>query len=178
MCFAPQRSALFRHLNLEKWSVNCVVCTCWLGNVLRATTRAIFGHRNFQKWSETVSFWQFWLGNVLLARTACTFSTSQLAKVVREWCIFVHFDLEMCFAPQRCAMFHLSSSQLAPLRSRKSMEKHSKSWLSYLFAHLHLLASHSFSYLSFSLLFFSSVTLSTSAFPSLHIVRKLTSKLP
>ena len=27
---------------------------------------------------------------------------------------FVHFDLEMCFAPQRRAIFHLSSGQLAP----------------------------------------------------------------
>ena len=86
---------------------------------------------------------------MLRATTACTFSTSQLPKVVREWCIlcsltyiltskcasrhngvhffdistsksgpnvvcFVHFDLEMCFAPQRRAIFHLSSGQLAP----------------------------------------------------------------
>ena len=27
---------------------------------------------------------------------------------------FVHFDLEMCFAPQRRALFHISSGQLAP----------------------------------------------------------------
>ena len=27
---------------------------------------------------------------------------------------FVHFDLEMCFAPQRRALFHLSSGQMAP----------------------------------------------------------------
>ena len=27
---------------------------------------------------------------------------------------FVHFDLEMCFAPQWSAIFHLSSGQLAP----------------------------------------------------------------
>ena len=27
---------------------------------------------------------------------------------------FVHFDFEMCFAPQRRAIFHLSSGQLAP----------------------------------------------------------------
>ena len=26
---------------------------------------------------------------------------------------FVHFDFEMCFAPQRRALFHLSSGQLA-----------------------------------------------------------------
>ena len=54
MCFAPQRRALFRHLNFQKWSENGVFCAFWLANVLRATT-------------------------------ACTFSTSQLPKVVRSW---------------------------------------------------------------------------------------------
>ena len=49
-------------------------------------------------------FCTFSLRNVLRATTACTFSTSQLPKVVRTWC-FVHFDLEMCFAPQRRALF-------------------------------------------------------------------------
>ena len=71
----------------------------------------------------------------------------------------------MCFAPQRRALFHLSSGQLArhpplwrayfsTLRSLKSLEKHSVSRLSYLFAHLHLLSSDSFSSLIFSLLIF------------------------
>ena len=53
MCFAPQRRALFRHLNFQKWSDHGVFCTFSLGNVLRATT-------------------------------ACTFSTSQLPKVLRD----------------------------------------------------------------------------------------------
>ena len=58
------------------------------------------------------------------------------------------------------------------------MEKHGESPLSYLFAHLNLLSSLSFSSLLFSLLDFSSLTLPTSAFPSVHIVGSLTSKLP
>ena len=105
MCFAPQRRTLFQHPNLQKWRDHVVFCTFWLGNVLRATM-------------------------------ACTFSTSQLPKVVRTWCVlyilpwkcasrhkgvhffnirtsksgvntwcFVHFALEMCFAPQRRALF-------------------------------------------------------------------------
>ena len=109
MCFAPQWRALFRHLNFQNWSDHGVLCAFWLRNVLRATT-------------------------------ACTFSTSQLPKVVRPWCdlyiltwkcasrhngvhfldistsksgptmvCFVHVDLEMCFAPQRRALFrHLN----------------------------------------------------------------------
>ena len=32
-------------------------------------------------------FCTFWLGNMLRATTACTFSTSQLPKVVRPWCV-------------------------------------------------------------------------------------------
>ena len=56
--------------------------------------------------------------------------------------------------------------------------KHSDSQLFYLFAHLRLLSSHSFSSLILSLLLFSSLTLPTSAFPSVHIVGSLTSKLP
>ena len=42
MCFAPQRRALFRHLNCQKWSRAGVFCTFWLGNVLRATTACTF----------------------------------------------------------------------------------------------------------------------------------------
>ena len=42
MCFAPQRRALFRHLNFQKWSENGVFCTFWLRNVLRATTACNF----------------------------------------------------------------------------------------------------------------------------------------
>ena len=105
MCFAPQRRPLFRHLNFQKWSEHGVFCT-------------------------------FWLRNVLCAATVCTFSTSQLPKVVRKWCVlyiltskfasrhnsvhffdistsksgpsmvcFLHFDFEMCYAPQRRALF-------------------------------------------------------------------------
>jgi hypothetical protein len=104
------------HLNRQKWSVHLALCTFWIGNVLRATTacnffrhlhvkkwfehvvfltfwlgkpqqRAIFRHLNFQKWSGTVSFWHFWLGDVLRATPACTFSTSQVPKVLRRWCV-------------------------------------------------------------------------------------------
>ena len=57
MCFAPQRRAIFQHLNFQKRSDAEVFCTFWLGNVLRATT-------------------------------ACTFSTSQLPKVVRTPSVF------------------------------------------------------------------------------------------
>ena len=74
---------------------------------------ALFRHLNFQKWSEREAFLAFSLANVFRATTACTFSTSQLPSMV----CFARFDLEMCFAPQRRAIFHLSSGQLAALAS-------------------------------------------------------------
>ena len=42
MCFAPQRRALFRHRNFQKWSEAGVFCTYWLRNVLCATTACAF----------------------------------------------------------------------------------------------------------------------------------------
>ena len=67
-------------------------------------------HLNVQKRFEPAGFLHFWLRNVLRATTVCTFSTSQLPKVVRHWCVcFVHFGFQMCFAPQwRAFLEHLN----------------------------------------------------------------------
>ena len=186
--FAPQWLALFRHVNFQKWSDVGVFCTFWLGNVLRAATASTFhSYLNFQKRSETVSFLHVWLGNVLRATTACTFSTSQLPKVVRTWCVLYIWLGNVLPATTACICSSLIwpdasapaalARLLLTLRSHKSLEKHSELRLSYLFAHLHLLSSHSFSSL-ISLFFSSSLTVPTSAFPSVHIVGSLTSKLP
>ena len=75
MCFAPQRRALFRHRNFQKWSDAGVFCTFWLGNVLRATTACTFSTSQLEKWSEAGVLCTFWLGNVLRATTACNFSS-------------------------------------------------------------------------------------------------------
>ena len=115
MCFAPQRCALFRHLNFQKWSDPLVICPFWLGNVLRATT-------------------------------PCTFS-----------CLIW---------PAGSAPAALASLLFA-LRSHKSVEKHSKSRLSYLFAHLPLFSSNLVSSDSSHL-----------CFSTVHIVGSFTSKLP
>ena len=59
MCFAPQRRAIFPYPDFKN-----------------------------KKCSETVSFLAFWLANGLRATAACNFLTSQLQKVVREWCVW------------------------------------------------------------------------------------------
>ena len=83
MCFAPQRCALFRHLNLQKWSDNGVLCAFWLRNVLRATT-------------------------------ACTFSTSQLPKVVRQWCVLYIFTSKCASRHNGVHFFHIATSKSGP----------------------------------------------------------------
>jgi hypothetical protein len=42
ICFAPQRRALFRHLNFQKWSEREVILAFSLANALRATTACRF----------------------------------------------------------------------------------------------------------------------------------------
>ena len=135
MCFSPQRRAICSTSELQKvvWDpqiFNILTWKCasrhsgvqffnistsksapnltfWLENVLLATTACNVQHLNFKKWSETLRFLTFWLGNVLLATAACNFSTSQLQKVLRTW----HFDLKMCFSPQRRAICSTSELQ-------------------------------------------------------------------
>ena len=49
MCFAPQRRALFRHRNFQKWSEHGVFCTFLLPHVLRATTARTFSTSQLPK---------------------------------------------------------------------------------------------------------------------------------
>ena len=80
MCFAPQRHALFRNLNLQKWSEPLLLLTFWLRNLLRATTACTFRHLNCQKWSAPGVLCTFWLRNLLRATTACTFRHCNFQK--------------------------------------------------------------------------------------------------
>ena len=64
-------------------------------------------HLSLQKWSEHGVFCTFSLGNVLRATKVCTFSKLDISasKSGPNMVCFVHFHLEMCFAPQRRALF-------------------------------------------------------------------------
>ena len=114
---------------------------------------ALLRHLNSSKCSGAGVFWTFLLGNVLRTATACNF--------------------ESLIWPAGSAPAALASLLFDP-PELQIIGKHSVSRLSSLFAHLHLLSSDSS--LLWSSLFCSS--LPTSAFPSVHIVGSLTSKLP
>ena len=143
MCFAPQWRALFRHLNLQKWSENgCVFVTFWLQNVLRATTARTFLTSQLPKVVRDRQFFTLLTSKCASRHNGVHFFNISTSKsgpnpypsvlciltskcasrhngvhffVIatskcgpNPWC-FVHFDLEMCFAPQRRALFwHLN----------------------------------------------------------------------
>ena len=114
MCFAPQRRALFRHLNFQKSSDTEVFCTFWLWNVLRATTACTFSTSQLPKVVRSWCVLYILTWKCASRHNGVHFfdiSTSKSGPTLR---CFVHFDFKMCFAPQRRANFHLSSSQLAP----------------------------------------------------------------
>ena len=114
MCFAPQRHALFRHLNFQKWSEPLVFCTFWLRNVLRATTACTFSTPQLPKVVRTPSVLYILTWKCASRHNGVHFFDTSTSKSGPNPQCFVHFDLEMCFAPQRRAIFHLSSGQLAP----------------------------------------------------------------
>ena len=76
--------------------------------------RALFRHRNFQKWSERGVFCTFSLGDVFRATTACTFSTSQLLKVVREWCVLYILTWKRASRHNGVHFFDIATSKSGP----------------------------------------------------------------
>ena len=181
MCFAPQRRALFRHFFDISTSKSGPSMWCFvhfdLEMCFAPQRRALFRHLNFQKWSENGVFCTFWLGNVLRATTACTFSTSQLPKVVRSWCV-LYILTSKCASRHNGVHFFISHLARC-LRTRRFSEptfrpsgatNHWKNTVNrdfQCFTHLHLLSSDLFSSDSSHL-----------CFSTVHIVGSFTSKLP
>ena len=68
---------------------------------------ALFGHRNFQKWSEHTS-------KCASRHDGVHFFDISTSKSGPNMVCFVHFDLEICFAPQCRHFFDVSISKSAP----------------------------------------------------------------
>ena len=105
MCFVPQRHALFRHLNLQKWSEHGVLCAFWLGHVLRATTACPFWTSEPPKVARTCSVLYILTWKCASRHNGVHFFDIWTSKSGPSMVCFVHFDFEMCFAPQRRALF-------------------------------------------------------------------------
>ena len=179
MCFAPQRRALFPHLNFQKWSGVGVFCTFWLRNVLRATTACTISTSQLPKVIRTPGVLHILTSKCASSHNGVHFfdiSTSKSAPNVRFWAFSLAKVLRATTACNFSSLICPAGSTPAALANLlfdppepQSLEKHSVSRLSYLFAHLHLLSSEPFSFLIFFLLLFSSLlfsslTLLTSAY--------------
>jgi len=112
MCFAPQRRALFQHLNCQKWS--------GAGDFVHFDFKCASRHNGVHFFDISTSksaptmvcFVHFDFEMCFVPQRRALFQHLNWQK----WSgagDFVHFDFEMCFAPQQRAIFHLSSGQLA-----------------------------------------------------------------
>ena len=84
----------------RRWFVRGDVQMC-----LAPQRRAIFRHLTFKKWSGPVSFFTILTWKCASRHSGAPFlriATCKMAPALRG---FVHFDAQMCFAPQRRAIF-------------------------------------------------------------------------
>ena len=207
MCFPPQRRSLFQHLNCQK---------CSEAEVLSASRHSgvHFFDRNFQKRSECRVLMRvlcMWASKCASRHNGVRFFNFSTSKSASNPSVFNTFDFEICFAPQRRALFrHINLPKVVrewcalDILTSKCASRHNgvqlfmfylATWLCmrrfseptfrpsratnhwknrvsrlfYLFSHLDLLSSETFSFFSDS---------SHLCFSSVHIVGSLTSKLP
>ena len=109
MRLAPQRRAIFQLRNVKKCSETVSFLTFWLGNVLLATAACNFWRSELQKvvWECSVLYMFTW--KCASRHSGVQFFNISTSKSGPNLTCFVHFHLEMCFSPQRRAIFqHLN----------------------------------------------------------------------
>ena len=111
MCFAPQRRALFQHLNFQKWSENGVFCTFSLRNVLRATTACNFSSLIWPAGSAPAALASLLFDPPepqIIRKTQC-FATFLPFRASASSFFLLFFLLIFLFSlPLPCSAFHLS----------------------------------------------------------------------
>ena len=109
MCVAPQRRAIFRHLNFKKWSGPDMFCTFSLENALLATAACNFSTSQLQKVLRDRQFFNFFTWKCASRHSGVQFFDISTSKNGPDLTCFVHFHLKMRFSPQRRAIFqHLN----------------------------------------------------------------------
>ena len=109
MCFAPQRRALFRRRNVQKWSENGVFCTFLLPNVLGATTACTFYTSQLPKLVRTRRVLPLFTSKCASRHNGVHFFHISTSKSAPTLTCFDTFYFKLGFAPQRHALFpHLN----------------------------------------------------------------------
>ena len=105
MCFAPQRRAIFQHLNFKKCSEPLSFLAFSLPNVLLATAACNFSTSQLQKVVRTCSVLYIFTSKCASRHSAVQFFNIWTSKSGPNMQCFVHFHLKMCFSPQRRTIF-------------------------------------------------------------------------
>ena len=109
MCFSPQWRAIFRHLNVQKWSKHAVFCTFWLSNVHFATAACNFSTSEQTKVVPDRQFFSIFTSECAFRHSGVQFFDIWTSKSGPNMRCFVRFDFQMCFSPQWRAIFrHLN----------------------------------------------------------------------
>ena len=104
-CTIPCACHAKRHLNLQKWREQVVFCTFSLRHLLRATTACTFSTSELPKVARTCSDLYIFTSKCASRLNGVHFFDISTAKSGPHLVCFVHFHFEMCFAPQRRALF-------------------------------------------------------------------------
>ena len=161
-----------RRFNVQKWRVRVVLfCRFWLRNVLRATTACSFLTSQLLQVLQSCGVLCILTSKCVSRHNAVHFfdiATSKSAPSILTWkCASRHngvqFFISHLASWLRTRRF--SEPTFRPSGATNHWKKHSVSWLSYPFEHLHLLSSETFSF--WSSLFFSSLLW---LFPSLLFI--------
>ena len=109
MCFSPQRRTIFRHLNFQKCSEDYSFLTFWLPNVLFAAAAYHFSTSELQKVLRNWRPLYIFTSQCAFRHSGVPFFDSWTSKSAPSTSCFVHFHVQMCFSPQRRAIFrHLN----------------------------------------------------------------------
>ena len=105
MCFAPQRRRILPDRIFQNVHEKMSFCTVWLTNVLRATAASHFAGSNLPKCARENEFLHSLTYKCASRHSGVAFCRIESSKMcTRKW-VFQHFDLQMCFAPQRRSIF-------------------------------------------------------------------------
>ena len=109
MCVSPQRQAISRQLNVKKCSQDYSFLTFWLSNVLFATAACNFSTSEQTKVLRSRHVLYILTFKCAFRRSGVQFFDIWTDKSAPNPSCFVHFDFQMCFSPQRRAIFrHLN----------------------------------------------------------------------
>ena len=98
-----------RHLNVQKCLEHVVLLRFWLRNVLRATTASTFSTSQLPRVVRSWCALYILTSKCASRHNSVHFLDISISKSGPRMVYFVHFDFEMCFAPQRRAPFrHLN----------------------------------------------------------------------